>query len=63
MSLVIETVPEKKLIKSMTSVSLNPGQNIKIMVDGVIYDNLEYTVPVGKKAHLRIEIRGSIANE
>jgi hypothetical protein len=63
MSFEIETIPEKKLIKVSKSGDLSAGKNIKILVDGEVFQELDYTVPTGKVAHIRIDIRGSISNE
>lgn len=63
MSFEIETIPEKKLIKVSKSGDLPAGKNIKVLVDGAVFQDLDYTVPVGKVAHIRIDIRGSVMDE
>ena len=60
---IIIDVPAKKLIQKKTSVNLVVGDNIKITVNDQVVDNLNYTVPEGKKASIRLEIRGIIQDE
>jgi len=60
MAMEIKTIPEIKEINVSKSGDLPAGKTIKITIDDVVYENLEYKVPAGKKLCLRIDIRGRL---
>jgi len=62
MPIQVETVPERKLFRVSKGGDLSAGKNIKVLVDDVVYENLEFTVPEGKTAHIRIDITGSLSD-
>ncbi|MHA1827075.1 MAG: hypothetical protein ACTSX6_00355 [Candidatus Heimdallarchaeaceae archaeon] len=53
------TIPSKTMLDGEKSFQLTENQKIAIQIDGVDDEDLVYTVPAGKTATIRVEMRGT----